>query len=291
MPIAQTDDGVKLYYEECGRGYPIVFIHEFAGDYRSWGQQVGFFSRRYRCITYNARGFPPSDVPDDVSMYSQARAYADIHDLMRHLNLSRAHIVGLSMGGFAALHFGLNYPEMASSLVVAGCGYGAEADQREKFREEAEATACHFETDGMENYADTYATAPTRVQFQNKDPKAWREFADMLAKHSSTGSALTMRGVQRERPSLWDLEEGLKKLTVPTLVVTGDEDEPCLLPALYMKRTIRSSGLSIIPKSGHTVNLEEPEIFNKTVAHFLDLVEADRWDLRDPRSITGSILG
>ncbi len=291
MPFAQTDDGVKLYYEESGRGTPMVLVHEFAGDHRSWESQVRYFSRRYRCITFNARGFPPSDVPDDVTMYSQARACADIHDVMQHLKLQKAHIVGLSMGGFAALHFGLNHPGAALSLVVAGCGYGAEPDQREKFRAEAEMTAGRFETDGMEDFSKIYASAPTRVQLQNKDPRAWQEFADMLAEHSATGAALTMRGVQKERPSLWDLEGQLKELTVPTLIVTGDEDEPCLAPAIFMKRTIRSSGLTIIPKSGHMVNLEEPEIFNQTIARFLDLVEAGRWDLRDPRSVSDSIIG
>ncbi len=113
----------------------------------------------------------------------------------------------------------------------------------------------------------------------------------MLGEHSATGSALTMRGVQKERPSLWDLEDDMKNLTVPTLLVTGDEDEPCLLPAIFMKRAIRSSGLAVIPKAGHAVNLEEPDAFNRTIAEFLDLVEAGRWNLRDPRSLTASILG
>ena len=291
MPFAETDDRVKLYYEETGRGHPMIFVHEFAGDYRSWRPQVRYFSRRFRCITFNARGFPPSDVPEDVAMYSQARACDDIKAVLDHLGLADAHIVGLSMGGFAALHFGLNHPALARSLVVSGCGYGAEPDRREQFRKEAEATAQRLEADDMEAFAKIYATGPTRVQFQNKDPRGWQEFVDMLGEHSATGLALTMRGVQKERPSLWDLEDDMKNLTVPTLLVTGDEDEPCLLPAIFMKRAIRSSGLAVIPKAGHTVNLEEPDAFNRTIAEFLDLVEAGRWDLRDPRSVTASILG
>jgi pimeloyl-ACP methyl ester carboxylesterase len=291
MPFAKTDDRVKLYYEETGRGDPMIFVHEFAGDYRSWQPQVRYFSRRFRCITFNARGFPPSDVPEDVAMYSQARACDDIKAVLDHLGLSYAHIVGLSMGGFAALHFGLNHPDSARSLVVSGCGYGAEPDRREQFRKEAEAIAQRLEADDMEAFAKIYATGPTRVQFQNKDPRGWQKFVDMLGEHSATGSALTMRGVQKERPSLWDLEDDMKNLTVPTLLVTGDEDEPCLLPAIFMKRAIRSSGLAVIPKAGHAVNLEEPDAFNRTIAEFLDLVEARRWNLRDPRSVTASILG
>ena len=291
MPFAETDDRVKLYYEETGRGYPMIFVHEFAGDYRSWESQVRYFSRRFRCITFNARGYPPSEAPEDVSMYSQARACDDIKAVLDHLGVAEAHVVGLSMGGFATLHFGLNHPALARSLVVAGCGYGAEPDERERFRTEAEATAQRLETEGAEAFAKTYATGPTRVQLQNKDPRGWQEFVDMLGEHSATGSALTMRGVQKERPSLWALEDAMKDLTVPTLIVTGDEDEPCLLPGIFMKRTIPSSGLAIIPKAGHAINLEEPDAFNRMVAEFVDLVEAGRWDLRDPRSVTESILG
>ena len=291
MPFAETDDGVKLYYEETGRGYPVIFVHEFAGDCRSWEPQLRYFSRRYRCIAFNARGFPPSDVPEDPARYSQKRACDDIKAVLAHLDLAQAHIVGLSMGGYATLHFGLDYPGSARSLLVGGCGYGAERDRAEQFRGEAEACAERLESEGMAAFAKTYALGPTRVQFQNKDPRGWREFADMLGEHSATGSALTQRGVQRERPSLWDLEDAMRKLTVPTLIVTGDEDEPCLVPGIFMKRTIPSSGLAVIPKTGHAVNLEEPDAFNRILAEFLDLVEAGRWDQRDPRSVTETILG
>ncbi len=291
MAFAETDDGVKLYFEETGRGGAVLFVHEFAGDHRSWEPQVRHFARRYRCITTNARGYPPSEVPDDPGSYSQARATADIKAVLDHLGIARAHIVGLSMGGFATLHFGLSYPEMARSLVVAGCGYGAEPDRREQFRAEAEAAAKSLERDGMAVFAAAYSLGPARVQFQNKDPRGHREFAEELAGHSATGSALTQLGVQRERPSLYDLEDALEALTVPTLIVTGDEDEPCLAPGIYMKRKIPSAGLAVLAKTGHTLNLEEPEAFNRLLTEFFDSVEAGRWEPRDPRSISDTILG
>ena len=291
MPYVETDDAVKLHFEDSGSGYPVIFVHEFAGDVRSWEPQLRYFSRRYRCIAFNARGFPPSDVPEDGAMYSQDRARDDIKAVLDHLGIGDAHIVGLSMGGFATLHFGFAYPGMARSLVVAGCGYGAEPGRRARFQEEAEAAAARFESEGAEKFAASYALGPARVQFQNKDPRGWRQFADMLAEHSSLGSALTMRGVQKGRPSLWDLEDDMKALTVPTLVVTGDEDDPCLAPALFMKQAIASSGLVVFPRTGHTVNLEEPDAFNRAVADFFAQVEAGRWTGRDPRSVTDSILG
>jgi pimeloyl-ACP methyl ester carboxylesterase len=291
MPHATTDDGVKLYYEETGAGDAVLFIHEFADDYRGWEPQIRHFSRRYRCIVYNARGYPPSDVPPSPSSYSQMRAVGDALAVLDHLSIEKAHIVGLSMGGFCALHFGLNHPGRAISLVVGGCGYGAQADKREQFRDEALTTADSFESIGMAKTAERYALGPTRVQYQNKDPRGWREFAEHLAEHSAKGSANTMRGVQAERPSLYDLVDDMAKLAVPTLIISGDEDEPCLEPSLLMKRLIPSAGLVFLPLTGHAINLEEPDAFNRAVQDFLTAVEHDSWGPRDPRSQIASITG
>jgi pimeloyl-ACP methyl ester carboxylesterase len=208
MPYATAKDGVKLYYEEAGSGTPLLFIHEFAGDHRSWEPQMRFFARLFRCVAYDARGFPPSEVPQDPERYSQAHARDDVIAILDHLRFDRAHIVGLSMGGFAALHVGIAYPQRARSLVIAGCGYGAAPDKREAFQAECEAAAASFEASWSEAAAK-YALGPTRVQFQNKDPRGWSEFARQLAEHSPKGQALTMRGVQKRRPSLWDLAEDM----------------------------------------------------------------------------------
>ncbi len=291
MAHVTTDDGVKLYYEETGSGTPILFLHEFAGDYRSWEPQVRYLSRRYRCITYNARGFPPSDVPEDPARYSQDRARDDAKAVLDHLGIDKAHIVGLSMGGFATLHFGLAYPDRARSLLVAGCGYGAERDEREKFRNEAVKIAGLLEREGMAAFAAAYSVGPTRVQFENKDPRGFREFATMLAEHSAKGAANTQLGVQRERPSLFDLEPQLRQLRVPTLVVTGDEDWPCLIPNVFLKRVIPSAALLVLPNSGHTINLEEPAAFNAALADFVAQVDAGRWPMRDPRAVSETITG
>ena len=291
MAHALTDDGVQLYYEESGAGRPLIFVHEYAGDHRSFEPQMRFFSRYYRCVAFNARGYPPSDVPENPESYSQARARDDIRSVLDHLKLERAHVCGLSMGGFAALHFGMTYGSRALSLLVAGCGYGAEPAKREQFREETNAAAAQIEKEGMAEVAKRYALGPTRVQFQNKNPRGWREFADQLAGHSTKGAALTMKGVQGRRPSLWELVDGMKKIDVPTLIVTGDEDDPCLEPALLMKRHIPTSGLAVMPCAGHTINLEEPGEFNRILFNFLSSVDIGAWRARDPRSAAGGILG
>lgn len=291
MPHAMTEDGVRLYYEEAGSGKPLIFVHEFAGDHRSWELQMRHFGQRYRCIAFNARGYPPSDVPENQASYSQSRAADDIGSLLDHLSIDRAHLVGLSMGGFATLHFGFRHATRALSLCVGGCGYGAEPEQKERFRDEAAAIAQLITLAGMPAFADTYAYGPTRVQFENKDPRGFKEFKTMLAEHSALGSANTQLGVQRERPSLYDLVDDMKRLRVPTLILTGDEDWPCLVPGILLKRNIPAAALAVMPNCGHAINLEAPDAFNRIVGDFLALVDSGRWPMRDPRAASASITG
>lgn len=287
----ETDDGVFLHVEDTGEGFPVLFVHEFAGDHRSWEPQVRHFSRTNRCITYSARGYPPSDVPEDPAAYSQARAVADAIAVLDGLGIEQAHVVGLSMGGFTTLHLTLRHPDRVKSAVVAGAGYGAQPEKQEGFRAECHSTADAFANEGAEDVAKRYAVGPARVQFQNKNPRGWAEFAAALGEHSSLGSALTMRGVQAARPSLYALTEELATIDTPVLILVGDEDEGCLEPDLMLKRTIPTAGLAVLPQTGHTANLEEPDLFNAAVDRFLAAVDRGAWRRRDPRSISTSTTG
>lgn len=273
-----TANGVSLYYDVTGDGFPLVFSHEFAGDYRSWEPQVKFFSRRYRVITYNARGYPPSEVPNNPESYSQEQAVEDLRLLLEHLNIQEAYLCGLSMGGSTVLNFGIAYPQMAKALVVASAGAGTVNQQQ--FLREGQRLADRLIAFGMETVAQDYALGPTRVQFHRKDPRGWEEFHQGLAAHSSLGSALTYRGVQMKRRTIFELEPKLRQLRAPTLVLIGDEDEPCIEPAIFMKRRIPRSGLAVFPQSGHTINLEEPDRFNRAVQEFLTDVENGMWGER-----------
>ncbi len=291
MPFLNSDDGVKLYYEEAGAGSAVVFVHEFAGDSRSWEPQLRYFSRRYRCVAYNARGYPPSEVPGDVERYSQARARDDIRSVLDALGIERAHIVGLSKGAFATLHFGISYGKRALSLTIAGGGYGAHPAQYAKFQKDSRANAEAIRRDGMAKFAATYGHGPTRVQFQNKDPRGFAEYIRQLSEHSAEGSINTLLGVQARRPSLYDLTAEMARIDVPTLIMAGDEEEPCLEVCLLMKRAIPGAGLAILPKSGHGINLEEPELFNRLLEDFFHQVESGRWTPRDPRAPVASVYG
>ena len=215
----------------------------FGGNHESWEPQMRFFARRYRCISYAARGYAPSDIPSSVESYSQEIAVTDAVAVLDALGIEKAHIAGLSMGGFATVHFGLMAPERALSLTVAGAGYGSEKEFEDYFKHVSLEVADNFESKGAREFSKIYALGASRVQFQNKDPRGWREFAARLATHSDAGAANTMRGVQARRPSLYDLEDRLKVMNVPTLVIAGDEDDHCLQPGIFLKKTIPAAAV------------------------------------------------
>jgi pimeloyl-ACP methyl ester carboxylesterase len=263
-----------------------VFCHEFAGGYRSWDPQVRTFGRWYRCITYNHRGFPPSSVPDDPEAYSQDLLIEDLRALMEHLGLEQAHLVGFSLGGSVVLNFALRYPRMCRAIAVVGTGAGT--THVERFQSDIDHTVELLRTRGMEGFIETYTEGPTRLPYKRKDRYGWEEFRRQLADHSPVGQALTMLVVMRRRPTIFALEDHLRQLEVPTLVVIGDEDEPCVDPAVFMKRHIPCAGLLVLPQSGHAVNLEEPARFNAAVLEFFQLVEAGQWARRT--GVTTSML-
>lgn len=275
MPHVTAPDGTRLWAEETGAGTPILFLHEFAGDHRSWEPQLAAFARRHRCVVYAARGYPPSDVPDDPAAYSQDHAVTDAIAVLDALGIRRAHAVGLSMGGFCALHLGLRHPRRLLSLTAAGAGYGADPAEAETFRAASRAAADGFEREGAA-YARTYGAGPGRARYAAKDPRGYALFMERLAEHSPAGAARTLRGVQASRPSLHDLEPAFRALRVPTLIVNGDDDGSCLAPGLFLKRTIPGAALAVLPRTGHVINLEEPALFNLLLGEFLGLVEAGR---------------
>ena len=278
MPTFAADDGVNIYYQVAGQGLPLIFAHEFAGDITSWEPQVNYFARRYRVITYCHRGYPPSDVPEEPGAYSQERLVADMRELLTHLGFERAYIAGLSMGASTALRFAIAHPEMCRALIVASTGTGSTDVERhlEAWRQNVR----RLQSEGISGYAAEYASGPTRIQLQRKDPVGWEKFRAGLAAHSAMGSALMTQGVQLKRPTIFQLEKEMRGLTMPTLLMVGDEDEPCVEPMLFMKRCIPGSGLAMFPLSGHPINLEEPALFNSTVLDFLTAVEAEAWPAR-----------
>jgi pimeloyl-ACP methyl ester carboxylesterase len=279
MPKITATDGTRLYYEETGAGTPVVFVHEFAGDYRTWEHQMRYFARAHRCVTYSQRGYPPSDVPDDPARYGQDIARGDVIALMDALGIERAHVVGHSMGAYTALHVGMRHPQRCISVTAAGCGWGSLPDPaaRESMRNVALETAKMFREKSMAEAAAIYGDGAMRQPQKYKDPRGYAEFIRMLSEHSSRGHALTMEMLQARRPNFWDLAADLKKFAVPLLIVVGDEDESCLDGSIFLKRTAPTAGLLVMPRSGHDIPTEEPAAFNAALADLFAAAEAGRW--------------
>lgn len=276
MPHARVN-GVSLFYEDTGEGDPIVFAHEFADDYRSWADQVSHFAQRYRCIAYNARGFAPSEAPTALDAYSLEHSVADMAGLMRNLGINHAHIVGLSMGSMTTLNFGLRHPEMARSLVVAGTGPGDTARAKARFEAEIVVFIADIETKGWARVAEDYGLTDDRLRLRDKNPAAYHAFQDRFAARQLDGPLQTLRRVVTGRPLLADLADELDSMAVPTLIATGDEDHVCIDTSLYLKRVLPVAGVRIFPKTGHAINLEEPERFNEMLDDFFAAVEGGRW--------------
>jgi 3-oxoadipate enol-lactonase len=285
MPHAIANDKVKLYFEEAGSGTPILFLHEFAADHTNWEPQMRYFSRGHRCIAYSARGYTPSDVPASAEVYSYKHFYTDALAVLDHLNIAKAHFVGLSMGSYSSLQVALNKPERMLSMTLAGIGSGSSIENLDTFRKTCRETADQFDRIGSIEVAKVTREAPGRIPFLVKDPRGHADFYAALARHDSKGSANTMRGFQGGRPSIYTMVDEIKRATTPALIICGDEDDACVEPSLFLKKHFPASGLTFFPKSGHVLNLEEPALFNAMVERFIALVEANRWGVRDPRSM------
>ncbi|MGY4307858.1 pimeloyl-ACP methyl ester carboxylesterase [Bradyrhizobium sp. USDA 4369] len=234
MPYIEAS-GARLYFEESGYGYPIIFIHEFASDMRGWDAQVSRFCRGYRCIAFNARGYPPSDVPENLLSYGWEIAVDDVAALMRGLEIERPHLVGLSMGGYTALQFGLRHPDKVNAIVAASVGSGSHLSHRDAWLKETSVLARLFSEHGMASLAERMARGPARIQLRYKDPRGWQEFIERLRRYSPQGMSNTMARCQALRPSLDEMCNQLSKMTIPVLLAVGDEDARCLEPNLLLK--------------------------------------------------------
>ncbi|HXJ83591.1 MAG TPA: alpha/beta hydrolase [Candidatus Methylomirabilis sp.] len=274
MPIAKLAD-VELYYEETGDGSPLVWSHEFGGDHRSWEPQVRYFSRRHRVVTYNHRGYPPSSVPKGARAYSQDILVEDLHQLLRHLGLRQVHLGGCSMGANMARDFAIAHPDLTRSLIMVGAGAGSV--NREQFLQGQAAIAEGLEREGIEWRVRNLDSVSTRASFKSKDPRGFAEFLRQSAEHDAQACAHLAREVMSKRRTVPELEARLRALRVPTLVMVGDQDTPCVEPSMMMRALIPHAGLVVFPACGHTPNIEEPGLFNAHVTEFLSAVEAGRW--------------
>ncbi|MEK9671801.1 MAG: alpha/beta hydrolase [Rhodospirillaceae bacterium] len=285
MPTAKADDGISLNYEDSGGdGDAILFLHEYGGDPRSWADQVKVFRRTNRCLVPATRGYAPSDIPADSAAYSYEIVAEDARAVLDAAGVKKAHVVGLSMGAYTGLILALRHPGRVASLVAASGGAGSHPRENPNFRAEGARLADEIQAADVFP-ADDFGNGPTRLQLKQKDRAGWEKFRDGLAEHDCIGSAHVLRNIVSGRPSLYDFEDVLRASMTPVLCMVGDEDEPALEINLWLKRTMPGAGLSVIPKSGHLLNLEEPALFNLRIARFHQALETGDWPMRDMSTV------
>jgi pimeloyl-ACP methyl ester carboxylesterase len=188
------------------------------------------------------------------------------------------------MGALTALLVGIRYPERCISVTAAGCGYGSSADSKkvEEARAASREIGKMFAAKTMEESARIYGDGVVRQAHKNKDPRGYAHFVKMLSEHSPLGHSLTMLNLQAKRPSLWEMEADLKKFKPPLLIVVGDEDDWCVDGSIYLRRTVPTAGLAVIPRTGHTLTSEEPDKFNAALAELFADAERGRWLAHKP---------
>ena len=275
MPQAKAADGTSLYYESHGSGPAIIFVHELAGTCHSFDLQVAALKGSYRCITFNARGYPPSDVPSAVDSYSQDIAAEDISTVLDAAGEKDAHVMGVSMGSAAALQFAIAHPNRVRSAILCSIGSGSDA-KPDEYVANMEAMAARVEKNGMDQIRQNFTASLARQKLKDKSPAEYQKFLADLERFSVQGLTITMRGVQKRRPPLYAHKDKIAALRVPALVVLGGIDQGCEKPSHFLAETLPGARLEILPNTGHGVNIEEPDRVNRMVAEFVGAVEAKR---------------
>jgi pimeloyl-ACP methyl ester carboxylesterase len=271
MPLTEIE-GVNIYYEDEGEGRPIMMIHGFSADLSSWDEQAPALLKGYRVVRYDCRGHGRSGCPADPAAYSQEILVREALGLMDELGLEKAYVCGLSMGGNVALHLAFNHPHRVEAVIAACTGSGSSAE--DGFIERFEAIAGVLDEGKLELFADLLLSAPSFSTFTRLRPDLVQSQREQLMRNDPGGLANTIRGVQMKRPSIMSLEEKLKRLEAPVLILVGEEDMPCSGPAKFMNQHIPRSRLVVFPETGHILNLERPADFNREVMDFLSDVES-----------------
>ena len=258
MPTTQVN-GITLYYEEYGSGYPVVFGHGFAGTTHAWKPQVPVFSKNYRFIIYDARGHGQSQSPSSPDLYSADIAVEDLYQLLGSLDIPRAVLGGLSMGGYECLRFYLRHPEIVTALILIDTGPGYRNPvHMVDWNQQQEGRARLLETEGIAAFADD----PQTRTLNSYTPR------ELMLQQNPIGLANMERKVVGQHDSL--VMERLGEVKVPTLIMVGENDTPFLAAADYMPKVISGARRVTIPQAGHAVNLDNVAAFNQAVLSFLD---------------------
>ena len=245
-------NGIEIDYDVSGAGPPVLLSHGYSATRRMWDGQHRALESRYQVISWSMRGHGQTESPADPSRYSADLTVADMEALLRHVNVERAVIGGLSLGGYASLGFYLAHPEMVRALVICDSGPGyRNAEARAIWNVRAHQRAAELEARGLEALSGRS-----------------REMREAIGEHrSAQGLARAAFGMLAQEGS--HVIDGLAGVRVPTLIIVGDQDQPFIAPSEYMAKKIPGARLEVIAGAGHSSNLDQPEAFNRVLRDFL----------------------
>ena len=270
-----TADGVKIFYEVQGEGAPIVFVHEFGGDYRSWARQVATLKSDHRCISFSARGFWPSEAPDEETSYGQSRSSSDLLALIDHLVLDAVHLVGTSMGSFTSLDVALAHPERVLTLTLVGNSSGPrDALERDQYRQNWIGEEVRLrEARGPAGAVDVLRSDPAYRSFQANDPESWATYATNLEQQPVHSAIHILKTLHWSRVSLFDQADRLRAFDKPVLLVTGAEDYYLVAETNdFLVQTLPSCQHLHFDRTGHLANIERAAEFNAALRSHVERI-------------------
>ena len=271
MPTAKIN-GINIYYESHGTGFPLVLAYGIGGNTTEWEPQIPVFSRAYRFIVWDPRGHAQSESPPNADQYTQEVFAQDLEGLLDHLGINRAYVGGLSMGGGIATRFAILHPERVAALLIFDSFSSSGLETPPENRQMREEIIRLTETEGMSAVAEfAMKNNPNISQTALLGNEQENRVRQMYLALDPVGYAHSTRMILNAVFSA-SLLEGIE---VPTLVMAGQEDGA--LPACrFIHEKIKGSKLVVIPEAGHLSNLDQPVAFNHAVLEYLALVDQIR---------------
>lgn len=274
-------DGLRYHFQETGSGEPLILLHGFTGSTESWSEIVAHFGNRFHVIAIDLPGHGCTESPGDISRYRIERVGTDLVNMLDSLCMTPAHWLGYSMGGRLALYITLSFPQAVRSLILESASPGiAGTIGRESRRAQDEALADRIETEGVPAFIDQWERQPLFASQTHLPGEVRADLHNQRLRNSAKGLANSLRGMgSGVQPSFWDQLGAIER---SVLLLAGSRDDKFVAINLQMADRIPGAQLHLIPNAGHTIHLEQPQIFSETVLNFLlRRLEGDGQNLTD----------
>lgn len=261
-------NGVNYHVETAGEGRPLLLLHGFTGSVRTWDRFVPDWSRLWRTVAVDLIGHGGTDAPEDPDRYTMEQTVRDLTGILDALGIAEAAVLGYSMGGRAALSLAMLQPDRVSGLILESTSPGLETPEERQARiRQDEALAERILREGLERFVDYWENLPLFAGLKRLPPELQQRIRDQRLSNRPLGLANSLRGMGTGRqPSWW---ASLRSLPMPVLLLAGEQDAKFMDIAGRMGSAIPHATFVAVPNAGHTVHVEQAELFDTIVKEFL----------------------